>query len=233
MIEEGGPFDLQRAEQDKEIDELTRNLNLSNERLSLFKQLVADYGREPTNCVFGSIDSLFKLEDHFRKAGIDPDLVVGALDADEPSVDALSLRLLELLIAREALPKDGPKHIENRRNAISDTTINYLISQVLEAFDWQDETFHVPASLVVLIRHQLCKSKPDLYEEYLSRERRDRAASKLAQTLQPNERVSIRKVERLGIPHSTAQRWFADKKFKRRVETERKWVSEGLFKKGD
>jgi hypothetical protein len=101
MIEERELFDLGRAEQDKEIDELTRNLNWSNERLSLFKQFVAAYGREPTIenyvrvrrsfpeveiqiSVFAAIDSPFRLEDHFRKAGIDPKLVLGALDADEP-----------------------------------------------------------------------------------------------------------------------------------------------------
>ena len=64
---------------------------------------------------------MFALEDKFRKVGIDPDLIAAALDADEPSIDALCLHLLELLIARDKLPKDGPKHIEKRRNAISDT----------------------------------------------------------------------------------------------------------------
>ena len=78
---------------------------------------------------FGGMDALFALEDTFASQGIDPKLVAGALDADEPSIDALSLRLLELLAARNALPKSGPGHIEKRRRAISDATVNYLKQQ--------------------------------------------------------------------------------------------------------
>ena len=38
-------------------------------------------------------------------------LVGRALDADEHNVDALCLRLMELLVERDALPKSGPGHI--------------------------------------------------------------------------------------------------------------------------
>src|SRR5258708_8258024 len=71
---------------------------------------------------------------------------------------------------------DGPGHIEKRRGAISDPMVNFLIATMLEALDWHEETFRVPASLIVLIREQLCGSNPDLYEAYLSREKRKRAA---------------------------------------------------------
>jgi hypothetical protein len=250
VIVEPELFQRKRDNQRKEIERTTKNLGWSNERLAVFKQLVVAHRREPTieNYVrvrrtfpeveiqisqFAGIEMLFALEDNFKKVGIDPNLIGAALDADEPSIDALCLHLLELLIARSRLPKDGPKHIEKRRNAISDSTVNYLISEMLEALDWHDETFRIPASLVVLIRHQLCAVKPDLHEEYLSRERRHNAALTLAQTLKPNERLSINKLAAtLGIPRSTAARWLGDKDFQQWLETGRKWVAEGVFERG-
>jgi hypothetical protein len=236
-------FERKRANMAKKINQITKKLGWSNERLALFERLVAAYRREPAikNYVrvrrefpevevqvaqFGGIESLFALEDKFRKVGIDPDLIAAALDADEPSIDALCLHLLELLMARDKLPKDGPKHIEKRRNAISDTMVNYLISEMLESLDWHDETFRIPASLVVLIRHQLCTGIPDLHQEYLSRERRHNAALSFGQTLRPDERPSINKLAtRVGIPRSTAARWLADKEFQRWIETGRKWAA--------
>jgi hypothetical protein len=238
-------FEQKRANQAKRIEQVTKNLGWSNERLALFKQFVVAYSREPTiqNYVrvrrsfpeveievsqFAGIDALFAFEDKYRAFGIDPALIAAALDADEPSIDALCLHLLELLIARGRLPKDGPKHIEKRRNAISDSIVNYLISQMLEAFDWHQETFRIPASLVVLIRHQLCGVTPDLHEEYLSRERRHKAAHSLGQRLKPNERLSINRVAAmLAIPRSTAARWLTDKDFQHWVEAGRKWAAEG------
>src|SRR5439155_15560608 len=115
----------------------------------LFKQLVIAYRHDPTLeryiqirrefpeveiqiSHFGGIEALFALEDDFKRQGIDAELVAGALDSDEPSIDALSLQLLECLAARDKLPNDGPGHIEKRRNAISDATVNYLISIMLE-----------------------------------------------------------------------------------------------------
>jgi hypothetical protein len=250
VIVEPELFQRKRDNENKEIEQLTENLGWSNERLALFKQLVVAYRREPTieNYVrvrrsfpeveiqisqFTGPEMLFALEHNLKKVGIDPNLIAAALDADEPSIDALCLHLLELLIARGKLPRDGPKHIEKRRNAISDSTVNYLISEMLEALDWHDEMFRIPASLVVLIRHQLCALKPDLHEECLSRERRHNAALVLGQTLKPNERVSINRLATtLGIPRSTAARWLADKDFQQWLETGRKWGAEGVFQSG-
>jgi hypothetical protein len=243
-------FDLRRINRAKEIQRLTKDLGWSNERLAAFKQIVVEYREEPTigNYVrvrqkfpeveiqvsrFGGIDTLFALEDKLKGLGINPAMVAAALDSNELSVDALSLRLLELLIAREGLPKNGPNAIENRRNAISDTVVNYLICQMLEGFDWHDETFRVPASLVVLIRHQLCVVKPDLYEECLSRQRRENAAFSLGRNLKPKERLSVRKLAKLAdIPPSTAARWLNDKDFHRSVEAARKLTAAGILKDG-
>ena len=131
-------------------------LGLSGERRALFKQLVVAYRREPTIesyiqirrkfpeveiqiSQFGGIDALFALQEDFEKQGVHPELVAAALDSDEPSLDALSLHLLECLVARSKLPRDGVGYIEKRRSAISDAMVNYLISLMLEGLDWHDE----------------------------------------------------------------------------------------------
>lgn len=108
---------------------------------------------------FGGFDVLLQLEKELAGQSINPQLVASSLDGDEPSIDAVSLCLLELLIARSKLPKGGHGYIEKRRNATSDVTINYLIVVMLEALDWQGEEIRIPASLVVLIREQLCGSR--------------------------------------------------------------------------
>src|SRR5258708_26318614 len=114
---------------------------------------------------------------------------------------------------------DGPGHIEKRRGAISDPMVNFLIATMFEALDWHEETFRVPASLIVLIREQLCGSNPDLYEAYLSREKRKRAAFVAAQCLQPGEKLSVRRLMELtGTRRMTAARWLRDPDFRQALE---------------
>jgi hypothetical protein len=236
------------AERARELDELAKTLGLSGERLALFKQLVVAYRKEPTieNYVrvrrefpdveiqvghFAGIDPLFALERKFRGQGIDPALIAGALDANKASIDALSLCLLERLIARGKLPKQGPQHIEERRNAISGTTVNYLISTMLEALDWNNEEIRMPASLVVLIREQLCGTNPDLHAEYLLREKRFNAAFAAAQHFyRTKEKISVRKLAAaLSVKRSTAARWLADKEFLQDFEWHMKFVASKVF----
>ena len=64
-------------------------------------------------------------------------------------------------------------YIEKRRSAISDAMV--ILSDLTYAggLDWHDEeTFRVPASLIVLIRYQLCAGTPELHQTFLSRKRR-------------------------------------------------------------
>jgi hypothetical protein len=179
---------------------------------------------------FGGIDALFSLEADFKDQGINPDLIAGALDADEPSVDELCLHLLELLSERHELPKSGPGFIDRRRKAISDASVNYLITTILEAYDWNENVYRVPASLVVLIRHQLCGAQPDLDVEYRLRERKKNVAMGVAQCLKPEERLSINKLKLLaGIPRTTAARWLRDPYFKSWLDFGRKRPWEELF----
>lgn len=226
-------FARQKEKRQQEIDATIRSLGWSLERLKSFIDAVVTY-RGDANIQnylsirqkfpeveiqvsrFGGIDPLFALEADFKDQGINPDLIAGALDGDEPSVDSLCLRLLELLSEREGLPKKGPGSIDRRRKAISDATVNYLISTILESYDWNEDVYRVPASLVVLIRHQLCGVQPDLDAEYRLRERKKNVAMAVAQELKPNERLSINKLKLLaGFPRTTAARWLSDPYFQR------------------
>jgi hypothetical protein len=217
----------------EEIDATAKKLGWSPERLTLFKKKVAFYRQEPT-CAnylevrrtfpeveiqiarFAGLDPLHSLEDEFKKNNIDPQLIAAALDANEPSVDKLSLRLLELVVARDNLPKDGPGHIQKRREALSDAMVNYLIIVMLESLDWHEEIFRVPASLIVLIRHQLCgPTAPDLHAEYLAKEKRNNAAFAVSQILQPGEELSVGKLAKMAnIPRTTAARWLKQEDFR-------------------
>jgi hypothetical protein len=243
-------FERQKQKRREEIAAQIGRLGWSAERLDLFMQRVAAYRKEPSiqNYLlvrrefpdveiqvgqFGGIDALFTFEEYLKGQGIDPHLVAAALDADEPGVDALCLRLLELLSARHRLPKGGPGHIEKRRSAISDATVNYLIIMILEAYDWHSYTSRVPASLVALARHQLCASIPDLVMEFRSREHRRSTALAVAQRLKPGEKLSINKLKKLAdLPRTTAARWLADAEFQRWLDNGRKWAAEGVFEEG-
>jgi hypothetical protein len=246
-IEEGSAV-FRSYDPQQKIEKVAKQIGWSNHRLDIFTQLVTAYRQNPTieNYVrvrrlfpevgiqvaeFGGIEPLFALEDDLKKVGVAPDLVAAALDANEPSIDALCLRLLQCLITRENLPKDGPGFIQKRRRAISDSTVNYLIVAMLESYDWHEETFRVPASLIVLIRHQLCGTSPDLHKEFLSRERRQNVAISVGQRLKPGEKLSINKLRNwTDIPRSTAARWLNDDDFLKWLEFGRRVAADALFK---
>ena len=171
------------------------------------------------------------MEKAFQVQGIDPQLVAGSLDSDEPSIDALCLHLMSAIIEREKISKNEPGHIQKRRAAITDAMVNYLIVTILESFDLNDREVRIPASLVVLIRHQLTGAKSDLHTSYLAKERRHNTAIFIARDLKPNEKLSINKLASLAsIPRSTAARWLKDKEFREWLDVARIWVAEGLFK---
>jgi predicted DNA-binding transcriptional regulator AlpA len=154
-------------------------------------------------------------------------LIAGALDAYEPGIDALCLQLLELLVTRGKLSKEEPSFIEKRRKAISDATINYRIMEILEGIGRCGQSIHIPASLVVLIREQLCGSNPDLHQLYLARERFRNAASSAGQHFQQtNKQISIRKLAAMaGVSRGTAERWLADKHFQRLFDFGRRFAA--------
>ncbi|MHC1944492.1 hypothetical protein IF803_08915 [Bradyrhizobium sp. UFLA06-06] len=241
-------FARRKEKRQQEIHARIGSLSWSTEKLKLFVDAVVAYEKDASiqNYLsirqkfpeveiqvsrFGGIDPLFALEADFRDQGINPDLIAGALDAVEPGVDALCVRLLELLSEREKLPKKGPGSIDRRRKAISDATVDYLIATIFEAYDWNEDVYRVPASLVVLIRHQLRGVQPDLDAEYRLRERKKNVAMMVAQELKPNERLSINRLKLLaGIPRTTAARWLSDADFQRWLDFGREQPWKELFK---
>ncbi len=240
-------FARQKEKRQQEIDTAIRSLGWSLERLKSFIDAVVTYRGDVSiqNYLsirqkfpevdiqvahFGGIDALFSLEADFKNQGINPDLIAGALDGDEPGVDELCLHLLDLLLKRDELPKSGSGFIDRRRKAVSDASVNYLITTILEAYDWNEHVYRVPASLVVLIRHQLCGTQPDLDVEYRLRERKRSVAMGVAQCLNPEERLSINKLKLLaGISRTTAARWLKDQYFQHWLDFGRRQPWEELL----
>jgi hypothetical protein len=235
------------AERARKQNELAKKLGWELERLARFKQLVLRYEKDPTIAnylqirrdfpeveveveYFSGIDAPFKLEEKFVGQG-NPMLIVGALAAYEPDIDALCLQLLEQLVARGKLPKEGPGFIEKRRKAISDATVNYLIVEMLEAVDRCGGSIRIPASLVVLIREQLCGSNPVLHQRYLAGERfRSAAFNAGLHFQQTGKQTSVRKLAAAaGVSRGTAERWLADKHFQRLFDSGQKYAASNHF----
>jgi hypothetical protein len=160
--------------------------------------------------------------------GLDWRLIFRALDgADEPAVDALCLRLMEMLVKRDALPKNGPGHIDQRRGAISDGFLNYLMVMLLESYTNLEKTRDIPGSFVVLMRRQLCGENSDLYEIHQADQKRVLAAQIIADRLLAGEKLTVRKAAALlRISRMSAERLLASNKFQYYLEDERK----GLMK---
>ena len=168
----------------KEQEYVTVRLGWSKKRLSSFQKLFAEYQRSSSITTYLKIRRAFPeveiyvrrflthtmvfeeaFEDDLKRLRIDKYLIRRLnYGPDEPALDALCLRLLELLVERDALPKNGPNHIDQRRTAISDAFLNYVITIILELFERPDDVRYIPSSLVLLMRRLLCGENPDLYE---------------------------------------------------------------------
>jgi hypothetical protein len=233
------------AELKRRMQEVCLRFGWSEERLISFKELVVAYRQDPSPrnylairqafpeldieiSQFAGIDPLYALEDELRSKGVDPDLVAGVLDGDEPWIDKLSLLLLDLLVRREDISKDVPGHIERKRDAISDAMIEYLIVTMLEGLDRYNTLARIPGSLIVLIRYQLCGTIPDLHAAFLLKEKLQNAAIAVAQYLKPHEKVTARKLTSIvGVPHTTAVRWIKNPEFRKTLQLAQAWVASG------
>jgi hypothetical protein len=215
----------------KFVSELAERFS-SPERADLFRRLVNAYEANPNvdkylalrrqfpeadieASLFRGIEPLFALEKELTKHRIDVYQVAGAMDADLTDIDQLSLRLMELLVQRENLPKSAPGHITARRKAISDSLIDYLIVIMLEGI-YQDE--HIPSSLLVLTRNCLTGPSPDLYQAYLAKEKRIQAALAAARYFPAEKTISVRDLAKIAhVGRSTAAQWLGDPAFQKRL----------------
>jgi hypothetical protein len=212
----------------RKVKKIAKGVGWSDERLIMFTKLIAEYRDEPSIenylrirrefpeveiRVDQFLESVFisALADAVGRQGIEPELIAAAWYGGAPYVDALCLRLLELRSARDKLPKDGPGHIQRRRGAINDSTINYLIATMLETLASGEGKYSIPASLVVLIRHQFCGANPDLHTASLLESKRNALARVVAEKLKADEKLSINKlVQMTGLPRATAARMLKD-----------------------
>lgn len=236
------------AERARKRNELAKKLGWSEERIASFKQFVLGYEKHPTVAnylqiryefpeveiqvgYFGGIEALFALEKEFASQGIDPMLIAGVLEGNEPDIDELCLRLLGLIASKDKLPKEGPGFIAKRHQAISDATINYLIVEILEGFERRDDAVRIPASLILLIRERLCGSNPDLHQSYLARQRFQQAVFNAGLNFsQTGKPISIRKLATAaGVSRATAARWRAHKDFPRLFEWGRSYAASEDF----
>jgi hypothetical protein len=233
-------FLRERAEVLHGIEETKTRLGWDTARFDEFANLAVAFRKEPSIEHYlairksfpdvdiqvglsGGIDPLFAIEGKCRQLEIDPALVAGAMDGYEPDIDDLCLVLMDRIVARKKISGIGAA--QKRRAAISDSMVNYLIAFMLDGVDWHNETIRLPASLILLIRHQLGPLKGDLHEEFESREAKLRAAWIAAQELEPGESLSINRLVRLAsrpdkrLSRSTAARWLADKSFQKHFKS--------------
>ncbi len=124
----GKDVDLDQSERNeiaKEQEYVTVRLGWSKKRLASFQKLFAEYQRSWSITTYLKIRRAFPeveiyirrflthtivfeeaFEDDLKRLGIDRYLIRRLnCGPDEPAVDALCLRLLELLVERDALPK--------------------------------------------------------------------------------------------------------------------------------
>lgn len=169
------------------------------------------------NARFLGIKPLFAVEGELQQFGIEPWMVCGALDGEDRQVDELSLQLIEALVKRRALTKDGKTHLQRRRQVVPDSLIDYLVVAMLEAIQQHD--CHIPASLIILIRERLGGPNPALYRDYLIKQKRKDAAFLGFHLLHKGEDPSIRRVAQImGVQPSTVSRWFPDGDFRTEVK---------------
>jgi hypothetical protein len=151
-------------------------------------------------------------------AGLDPGLVADALDRDdERAIDALALRLCELLVERKRLESEGGTHLQRRGKAISDALVNYLALQMLAAI--ARRSYDIPPSLFALMAHQLGGTAPPGAQQHENEQRRKEALIRGVLVAHRGQRPTLRRVASImGVEPSTISRLFQGLNFEREVE---------------
>lgn len=206
---------------------------LSVERLGLLHHLYVELRNNPTAQNYLKLRSEFPecnlvlaaggdpvrfLEKELGNEGIAVQLVEDAMLGDESDIDALCLKILECIAARDALPKSGAGYIAKRRAAIKDSTANFLITLMMDAFEWHPST-RIPTSLIFLIRHQFFgTAKPGLAELTTRRQKQHSLALHVGSQLHDHDGKppSINELRDIaGLPRNTAARLLKENEFLR------------------
>lgn len=165
-----------------------------------------------------SMDWLLAYGDTLGQYGIDPHLVAGCLDATPEYIQELCLLLMENLIEREKLETAGEVHVQSRAEIMNDSLMNYLISMMLDALDWNDELY-IPRDLIVLIKHQFGADISAEKRKYDVKNKKSDALWITAQLRAQGTNFSMRDVAKeMNVSPSTVVRWFPDGDFEEQVE---------------
>lgn len=158
-----------------------------------------------------ALEWLFDNEDTLLQFGIVSDLVAAALDADQAAISELSLQLLELAIERKQEEKAGGTHLVSRKFVIGDELVNFLISLMLDALDWNNRLF-IPRDLIVLIRYQIGGGRDADWERREAQEQsRFKVFVAICGLLTDGKPLTIRAVaKRIGVSATTVMRWYPE-----------------------
>jgi hypothetical protein len=170
-------------------------------------------------------DAFRALRRDCKKYGLDMGVVTGACYGYVHDMDELSLRLMELLIAWDKLPKSGPDHAsEKRQEANCGTLVDYLIAKMLESMQWNERRGVFPSSLIVLIRYRLCGSDPKLPQRLLATVRDEELTHKIYDAVAlADKKISIRKLaSTLGVNKNRVAQVLADPDFKHNVNARKR-----------
>ncbi|MCR9225759.1 MAG: helix-turn-helix domain-containing protein [Hyphomonas sp.] len=187
--------------------------------------------------VLGGFDSVLAMQSEFERHGFDVGEIMSVLDADQDTISAISLKLLEELVRQEDLIKNGETHLIRREQAMPLQLIDWIIGLALEAMSWTD-TMEMNRDLIVLIKARLLSNDPSYHQKVRAYEARQRAIWIGAQLVARGEEASVRKVaDYLGVSPSTVSRWFQPGEFLQEAEERSVLFNEDgsikdLFEKG-
>lgn len=168
--------------------------------------------------VIGGLEQLFYMEAELRKFGIDPNLMAGALDADQASINELSLQLMEKTIEARRLAQAGETQLIRRGLAIPDKLINWIITCSLDAMSWSDN-LEIPRDLIVLIRERLGGTNLEYEQASRANQQKMRAAFIAGQLKARGITPTLKTLgHTLGVAPSTVKRWFEDGELERETE---------------
>lgn len=168
--------------------------------------------------VIGGFESLFYMREEFARYGLDPELLVGILDAVPEAVSELALSVMEALVEARRREAAGETHLASRGETIPLKLVDWIICCTLDALSWNDD-LRLSRDMIVLIRERLGGSNP-LYEQVghvrLMKSKASQIAGQLkAQGIAPTYTLVG---GHLGVAASTVMRWFGPGEFERDAE---------------
>lgn len=200
--------DEQIAEDSEKSDAISREFkdNPTIENYVRLRRMHPDVEIEPK--IYGGIDHAFRMREDLEGFGIDIELYVRTLDANEAAISELSLLLLENMIHAQSLERQGETHLSGRGRIIPDHLIDWLTCSMLDALSWTD-SLYIPRDLIVLARSRLIKGESEIEKAVDIREKKNHASMIAGQLLVQKIKPSFRRVAKIMcVQPSTVKRWF-------------------------